>query len=128
MSKPMPSPINNMCQPQDISFVGANDPAATTARDRRRTQRFPLKPKMFLVRVGGLPVAMTLKNISCGGACGLLSEALTEGARLVLELDPRTHVEAEVRWVARMTVGLKFLKPLDPNFVAAFRQRHAPQG
>lgn len=128
MSKPMPSQFNNMRQPEHASLAAANHPATPNACDRRRTQRFPLKAKMCVVRVAGLPAAMTLRNISCGGASGLMSEPLTAGTRLVLELGPRTHVEAEVRWIARMAVGLKFLTPLDPSFVAAFHKRHGAQG
>lgn len=127
MSKPIPSPINDVHQSGNASPSGANHPGATNADERRQTPRFPLKAKMFLARVDGLPAAITLKNISCGGASGLMSEPITEGTRLVLELDPRTHVEAEVRWVSKMVIGLKFLTPLEPSYVTAMSRRYAPE-
>ena len=128
MSKPMLSQINGLLKAENAFLAGASCPRPENAPERRRTQRFPLKAKMFLVRVGGLPAAITLKNISCGGASGLMCEPLREGSRLIIELDPRNHVEAEVRWVSRMSIGLKFLTPLEASFVAALYKRHSPDG
>ena len=69
---------------------------------------------MFMVRVGGVPAAITLRDVSLDGASGLMCEPLAEGTRLTLEFDRLNHIEAEVRWVRRMTIGLKFLVPLQP--------------
>lgn len=119
MSEMLPSRIDGLPRPEEGPVAGDSYPTQAHMRERRRMPRFPLKPKMFITRVRGLPAAITLKDISCGGASGLMSEPLTEGARLVIEFDPRTHVEAEVRWVSRLTVGLEFLTPLKPSYVAA---------
>jgi hypothetical protein len=129
MSEPIPSQTNFSLTPEDAYHVEASHPTSPKPRERRATPRFSfIRPKMFIVRVDGLPAAITLKDISCGGASGLMSEPLTEGSRLVIEFDPRTHVAAKVRWVSRMTIGLKFLTPLEPSFVAALCKRQAARG
>jgi len=121
----MPFQIDGLLNSQDNSFAGAG--FASTGPDRRQKPRFPIKPRMFLVRMDGLPAVITLKDISCGGAAGLMSEPVVEGACLIIELDAQTHVRARVRWIARMTIGLEFLTPLDPSFVATFCRRHDSQ-
>ncbi|HEY1124700.1 MAG TPA: PilZ domain-containing protein [Sphingobium sp.] len=128
MTKPMSFPVDHMCQREDASLAGATHSRPANAPERRRTPRFRLKPKLFLVRLGGLPAAITLRNISCGGASGLMSEPVPEGARLILELDPRTHVEAKVTWISKMVLGLTFITPLEPPYVEALARRCNPQG
>jgi len=124
MSKPLPSQMTDLPQPDSAPLTEASYPGPENFEERRRTPRFPLPGKMFIVRVDGLPATITLKDISCGGASGLMCEPLNEGTRLVIELDSRHAVEAEVRWVSKMAIGLRFLIPLHSAFVATLWRRH----
>jgi hypothetical protein len=124
MSKPIPSQMTDLPQPDRTSLTEVSYPDPANFEERRQTPRLPLPGNMFIVRVGGLPATITVKDISCGGASGLMCEPLNEGTRLLIELDNRHHVEAEVRWVSKMAIGLQFLIPLHPAFVATLWRRH----
>lgn len=65
---------------------------------------------------------MRLKDLSRGGACGMLCEPLGVGDFVVIEFDSRHQVEAEVRWVRRFMVGLTFTHPLTRDFLDRMRE------
>ncbi len=82
---------------------------------------------MFMVRIAGLPAAITLKDVSVTGASGLMCEPVAAGDRFTIEFDRQHHVEAEVKWIGGMAIGLEFVTPLDPSVVAAiYRKYGAP--
>jgi hypothetical protein len=66
---------------------------------------------------------ITLKDLSAGGACGLISEPVSVGDHMVVELDARHQIEAQVRWVRRLLVGLRFTRPLTQTFVESLHAR-----
>jgi hypothetical protein len=118
MPKPISSMItgllNGLYSPGSVA-----DPALCEAVERRASRRFALKGTMFMVRIAGIPAAITLRDISMTGASGLMCEPVAEGTRLTLEFDLHHHIDAEVRWVGMMALGLEFLKPLEPSLLAA---------
>lgn len=65
-----------------------------------------------------------MRDLSCGGASGLCDEPLDVGGRVNVWFSKADVVEAEVRWVRRMNVGLKFINPLAPAFVRQLQQAH----
>jgi hypothetical protein len=62
--------------------------------------------------------------LSCGGASGLCDEPLDVGDFVAVYFAKEQVVEAEVRWVRLMNVGLKFMEPLAPGFVRRLQQAH----
>ena len=72
----------------------------------------------------GTAFAIRMRDLSCGGASGLCEEALDVGAYVTVCLAKGREVEAQVRWVRQMKVGLKFTEPLAPGFVRRLHQSH----
>ena len=68
--------------------------------------------------------SIRLRDLSCGGASGLCDEPLDVGAFVIVCFGKQDMVEAEVRWVRMMNVGLKFTQPLAPGFVRRLQQAH----
>lgn len=87
------------------------------APDKRHDSRFPFDGVPFPARIDKIQTTLRLKDLSRGGVAGLLDEPVAVGDILYVEFDERHVVEAEVRWVRRIMVGLKFTWPLDGVFV-----------
>jgi hypothetical protein len=66
--------------------------------------------------------SIRLRDLSCGGASGLCDEPLDIGAYVMICFAKDHIVEAEVRWVRLMNVGLKFTHPLPPRLVRRLQQ------
>ena len=94
-----------------------SDAAGERPLDKRAFVRLSLRSATFKVRMAGGECEMRLKDLSRGGACGLLCEPVGVGDHVVLEFDRRHQVEAEICWVRRFLVGLKFTNELTPQFV-----------
>lgn len=86
--------------------------------------RIPFLGHPFEIRVDGMGRSIRLRDLSCGGASGLCEEPLDIGAFIQVCFDRQHIVEAEVRWVRLMNVGLKFTHPLAPGFVRRLQQAH----
>lgn len=93
--------------------------AATAERpgDKRAFIRLAFRSGSFKVRMTGGECEIRLKDLSRGGASGLICEPVGVGDHLVLEFDRKHQVEAQVCWVRRLLVGLKFTNELTPQFV-----------
>jgi hypothetical protein len=85
--------------------------------DKRAFTRMSFRSASFKVRMVGGECEMRLKDLSRGGASGLICEPVGIGDHIVLEFDRRHQVEAEICWVRRFLVGLKFTNELTPQFV-----------
>ncbi|MDB5673522.1 MAG: hypothetical protein JWM65_504 [Sphingomonas bacterium] len=85
--------------------------------DKRTFTRLSFRSASFKVRMAGSECEIRLKDLSRGGASGLICEPVGIGDHLVLEFDRKHQVEAEVCWVRRLLVGLKFTNELTPQFV-----------
>jgi len=86
--------------------------------------RIPFLGHPFEIRCNGTRSSIRLRDLSCGGASGLCDEPLDVGAFVLVCFAKQHVVEAEVRWVHRMIVGLKFTNPLAPGFVRRLQQAH----
>ncbi|MBO9713176.1 PilZ domain-containing protein [Sphingomonas sp.] len=90
----------------------------------RTSRRYSFRSAPFRVRAPGVDSEIRLKDLSRGGACGLMAEPLTVGDYVIVELDARHQAEAEVCWVRRMLVGLRFTQPLTQAFVEGLHARN----
>ena len=102
--------------------AGAAEDGDADHDDRRIYLRFPFRGTAFPAQVADVESTIRLKDLSCGGASALSEMPLTVGDIVYLELDARHIVPAEVRWVRRLFVGLRFVNPLAPALV---RKVHA---
>jgi hypothetical protein len=102
-----------------------NAPLDAPAEDdgRRRYQRYKFKGDGFPVRFGKKRFEIRLKDLSAGGACGLMEEPVAVGDFITVELDEKHQVEAQVCWVRRVLVGLQFTRPLNPVFVSRLHDK-----
>lgn len=89
--------------------------------DRRFDVRYPLAGGEIPWRMGKVESTLRLRDLSSGGASCFIEEPLAIGDMIMVEFDPKHHREAEVRWVRRMSVGLRFNRPLDPRYVRNIR-------
>ena len=81
--------------------VQAADPA-----DKRVYKRWSFKGTAIPCRIGKKHFEIRLKDLSRGGACGLMEEPVAVGDFVMVEFDERHVVEAQVCWVRRVMVGL----------------------
>lgn len=100
--------------------VEVEDPAS-----KRAYVRWGLKGTTFPIRMGKKRLEIRLKDLSRGGACGLLEEPLAIGDYFVIEFDGQHQIEAEVCWVRRVMVGVKFGNPLKASYVMHLLDRAA---
>lgn len=85
--------------------------------ERRQWPRFPIWNRELVVRSGQSRSVLRLKDISCGGACGITDLALAPGAILFLELPGGRIHAGRVRWVRNTNIGIKFVSALEFRFV-----------
>ena len=104
--------------------TGTPDPSATSWESLRADPRVPFLGHPLEIRAGGMVCSIRLRDLSCGGASGLCDEALDVGGYVIVCLAKGHEVEAEVRWVRRLNVGLKFTTPLAPGLVRRLHQAH----
>lgn len=66
-----------------------------------------------------------LKDLSRGGACGLVDEPFSVGDYFFIQLAEHQVVEAEVRWVRRVMIGVKFNRILTARLVTRLHEKDA---
>jgi hypothetical protein len=106
------------------SRVETPAPASASPEDVRDDPRVPFLGYAFELRAGRITSSIRLRDLSCGGASGLCDEPLDIGAFVTVHFSKEQVVEAEVRWIRLMYVGLKFTNPLAPGFVRRLHQAH----
>lgn len=89
--------------------------------NRRFDVRYALNGGEIVWRMGKVESTLRLRDLSSGGASCFIEEPLAIGDMIMVEFDPKHQREAEVRWVRRMSVGLRFNRPLDPRYVRNLR-------
>lgn len=104
--------------------VEALESAAYSTDEVRVDPRVPFLGYAFELRAGRITSAIRLRDLSCGGASGLCDEPLDIGAVITVHFSKEQVVEAEVRWIRSMYVGLKFTQPLAPGLVRRLHQAH----
>lgn len=104
--------------------VGAPEPVGDSPEGLRVHPRVPFLGYPFEVRANGMTCWFRMRDLSCGGASGICDEPLDVGSFVTVCLGKEQLVEAEVRWIERMSVGLKFVNPLAPGVVRRLHQAH----
>jgi hypothetical protein len=99
-------------------------PASSSPDDVRDDPRVPFLGYPFELRAGRTTSSIRLRDLSCGGTSGLCDEPLDVGALVTVHFSKEQAVEAEVRWIRLMYVGLKFKQPIAPGFVRRLHQAH----
>ena len=92
---------------------GAEPRAEASGADRRVYARLPFRGSDFPVHLENLRAHVRLKDLSCRGASCFSEMPLDVGETVYLELDKNHCVAAEVLWIRRLLVGLKFVNALD---------------
>lgn len=85
--------------------------------------RWQFKGTAIPCRMGKNKFEVRLKDLSRGGACGLVDEPFAVGDYFFMELDPHTVVEAQVVWARRVTIGVRFNRVLTATFVTKLHER-----
>ena len=98
--------------------------AAVSPESLRLHPRVPFVGCPFKLLAGGRSCSIRMRDLSCGGASGLCEEPLNVGDTVTICLAKEHYIEAEVRWVRLMNVGLKFTQPLAPGLVRRLHQTH----
>jgi hypothetical protein len=89
--------------------------------------RWQFKGTAFPCRMGKKPFELRLKDLSRGGACGLVDEPFAVGDYFLIQLDPHTVIEAQVIWTRRVMIGVKFNRVLTATFVTKLHERAAEE-
>lgn len=112
-------------EPSSSAASTAERPAPVSSQNFTRVEpRIPFSGCPFQIRTPGKRCSIRLRDLSAGGASGLCDEPLDVGHYVKVCFAEQHIVEAEVRWVHRMLVGLKFTKPLAPGLVRRLYQAH----
>lgn len=109
---------------------GTSTPSATEPEDpadKRAYFRWTFKGTAFPCRMGKKKFEIRLKDLSRGGACGLVDEPFAIGDFFFIELGEHQVVEAEVCWVRRVMIGVRFGNPLTARFVTRLHERAADE-
>jgi hypothetical protein len=93
--------------------------------DLRAYFRWQFKGTTIPCRMGKNRFEIRLKDLSRGGASGLVDEPFAIGDYFFMELDPHTVVEAQVVWARRVTIGVRFNRTLTASFVTKLHERAA---
>jgi hypothetical protein len=91
--------------------------------DLRAYFRWSFKGTAFPCRMGKKEFQIRLKDLSRGGACGLVDEPFAVGDYFFIQLADKCVVEAEVRWVRRVMIGVKFGNVLTARFVTRLHEK-----
>jgi hypothetical protein len=86
--------------------------------DKRAFVRYPSRSASFPVRVAASECEIRLRDVSRGGASGLICEPVSVGDYMIVKFDRKHQVEAEVRWVRRLLVGITFTNRLSSALVS----------
>ena len=103
---------------------GIAEAAGGSPESLRTYPRVPFLGYPFQAWSGGMACSIRMRDLSCGGASGLCDAPLDVGSFITVSLGKEHVVEAEVRWVERMSVGLRFTNPLPPGLVRRLHQAH----
>ena len=99
-------------------------PDSARPEDERAHARVPFQGHRVELLAKGKPCSIRIRDLSCGGAAGICDEALDVGAFVTICFAEDHMVDAWVRWVRMMNVGLMFTHPLAPGFVRRLHRGH----
>lgn len=93
--------------------------------DLRAYFRWQFKGTAFPCRMGKKKFEMRLKDLSRGGACGMVDEPFAVGDYFFMEIDAHNIVEAQVIWIRRVMIGVRFNRLLTATIVTKAHERAA---
>ena len=93
-------------------------------RERRLDARHDFIGEKIIMRDRRTNATLQLKDLSSKGACGVSDVPFALGATVFLQLKKPHFHAAEVRWVRNATMGLRFYRPLPPEFVEKLHEAH----
>ncbi|MBX3562557.1 MAG: PilZ domain-containing protein [Sphingomonas sp.] len=96
-----------------LSVIGlADDDEAPRPERRRSEERHDFAGHKIVLRQRRSLGILHLKDISAHGACGITDMPLAVGSMVFLGLSKPHFRAAEVLWCRRLTVGLRWLRPV----------------
>lgn len=107
-----------MSAKSSTSVALKGDPA-----DNRAYFRWEFKGTAFPCRMGKKQFEIRLRDLSRGGACGLIDEPFAVGDYFFMQLDANNVAEAQVVWVRGVRIGVKFSRTLTATFVTKLHER-----
>ena len=98
--------------------------AAEADHERRLDQRYDFTGHNIRIRERRAQSVIHLKDISCKGASGITELPVAVGSVVFLEVKPKRFFAADVRWVRNALIGLRFIRPLQPDMVEKAYEAH----
>ncbi len=96
-----------------LAVIGLADDEEAPRRERRRDEeRRDFSGHKIVLRQRRNLGILHLKDISAHGACGITDMPLAVGSMVFLGLSKPHFRAAEVLWCRRLTIGLRWLRPV----------------
>jgi hypothetical protein len=95
-----------------FSVIGLADDDETPRQERRREERRDFAGHKIVLRQRRSLGILHVKDISAHGACGITDMPLAVGSMVFLGLSKPHFRAAEVLWCRRLTLGLRWLRPI----------------
>lgn len=101
-----------------------SDAAAEADLERRLDMRYDFSGHHIRVRDRRAHSLIHLKDMSCKGASGITELPVAVGSIVFLEVKSKRFFAADVRWVRNALIGLRFIRPLQPDMVEKAHEAH----
>lgn len=101
------------------TLVRASGVDGVDVQDRRAYVRWALHGAVVRCRIGKHEFEIRLKDLSRGGAGGLVDEPFAVGDHFFMVLRHDRVVDAEVRWSHGASVGVRFTNIVTARFVTS---------
>ena len=108
----------------DRAQVERHEDAMVSKEEARLSVRHDFCGHRVVIRSRRSLAMFHLKDLSCIGVSGLTDLPVPVGAMVFVTLKKGRFHAAEVRWVRNAMVGLRFLRPLDPDMVEKIHAAH----
>jgi hypothetical protein len=96
----------------------------TRRTERRGEKRRDCLGRKIIIRQRKVIGIMHLRNLSCGGSCGITDMPLAIGSLVFLEFRPPHFHAAEVVWASNLRIGLALVRPLRPEQLDSLHAEH----
>lgn len=106
------------------NFVGWVDEEGEPMRERRREYRHDFCGDKVILRQRRALGILHLRDVSANGASGLTDMPLAVGSAVFVGLSKPYFHAAEVIWVRRLTIGLRWFKPIPVERLETLHEAH----
>ncbi len=107
-----------------LSVIGLADHDAAPNRNRRREDRRDFAGFEVALRQKRMTGRLHVRDISTTGASGLTDMPLAVGSMVFVGLSKPHFRAAEILWCRRLTVGLRWLRPVRPEQLDKLHAAH----